>query len=80
MLQMNLDIREQLLLIEKSVNIKEHRHTLRVIRVLPSTRKKLNRNVFALLMKLYFNGRFPTDDQRKQEIASDLNLVTVVYW
>ena len=63
------------MMIEKSVNIREHRHTLRVIRALPSTRKKLNRNVFSQLVKLFFNGRQPGDEQRKQEIISDLNLV-----
>ena len=70
-----VDIREQLLLIEKSVNIREHRHALRVIRALPSTRRKLNKNVLAHLVKLFFNGRLPGDEQHKQDIVSHLHLV-----
>lgn len=70
-----LDIREQLLLIEKSVNIREHRHSLRVIRVLPSTRRKLNNNVFMQLCKLFYNGRQSTDEEKRQQIKTDLKLV-----
>uniref|UniRef100_H2ZG81 PCI domain-containing protein n=1 Tax=Ciona savignyi TaxID=51511 RepID=H2ZG81_CIOSA len=55
------DVREQLLLIERSVNSREHRHALRVIRVLPTTRKKLNMNMLTKLIKLFFNGPSKSD-------------------
>ncbi|XP_078483651.1 26S proteasome non-ATPase regulatory subunit 3 [Ciona intestinalis] len=66
------DVREQLVLIERSVNSREHRHTLRVIRVLPTTRKKLNLNMVSRMVKMFFNGRQPTDEASKSELFSCL--------
>ncbi|CAK8671409.1 26S proteasome non-ATPase regulatory subunit 3-like [Clavelina lepadiformis] len=71
------DIREQLVLIERSVNIRETRHTLRVIRSLPTTRKKLNSRVFFRLAKIFFNGRQPNDEANKKYLLSCLDMASV---
>lgn len=63
------DIREQLLLLERSVSSRENRHSLRVLRGLPNLRKRLNEDVFKALIKHYFNGRIPTDESSKIELG-----------
>jgi len=67
------DLREQLILLERSVNSKEQRHTLRVLRTLPSMRKRLNSNVVCNLVKMYFNGKLPTDAANKTVLLSALD-------
>jgi len=66
------DIREQLILLEKAVLSREQRHTLRVLRSLPSMRKRLSNNVFLKLSSLFYNGRHNTDDVSKIEFVKHL--------
>lgn len=62
------DIREQFLLLERSVSMREHRHSLRVLRGLPNMRKRLNNDVIKTLINLYFNGKASTDEASKAEL------------
>lgn len=73
------DIREQLVLIERSVNSRENRHTLRVLRSLPTTRKRLNNNVMYRLIKLFFNGRQPNDEMSKLDLLAYVEEVCVCF-
>lgn len=66
------DIREQLLLLERSVASRETRHSLRVLRSLPNMRKRLNEDVFRQLLKLYFNGRLMADEASKSDLMKFL--------
>ena len=68
------DIREQLILLEKAVLSREQRHTLRVLRSLPSMRKRLSNNVFLKLSSLFYNGRHNTDDVSKIEFVKHLEV------
>nr|CAB3265242.1 26S proteasome non-ATPase regulatory subunit 3 [Phallusia mammillata] len=64
------DVREHLILIERSVNSRENRHTLRVLRSLPTTRKRINNNVMYRLIRMFFNGRQPTDEMSKLDLLT----------
>lgn len=48
------DLRQQVSLIEKSVQMKDSRFVSRVLRALPATRKKLNSSVLTALVNGYF--------------------------
>ena len=55
------DLKQQVHLIEKSVQLKDPRFVARVLRSLPSTRKKLNRGVLTALINGYFTS--PANDK-----------------
>jgi len=62
------DLKEQLQLLERSVNSRENRHTLRVLRSLPKMRTCLNANVLTKFIKLYYNNRLQNDEASKTDL------------
>lgn len=50
------DLKQQVHLIEKSVQMKDPRFVSRVLRTLPSTRKKINNNVLVALINGYYTS------------------------
>ena len=84
---MSSDIREQVKLLEKSVHGKDYRYTLRVLRCLANTRRKLNSNVLRRLVNGYFThsakdrealNAFIFDEVRKNIIVFILILCLIV--
>lgn len=60
------DLKQQVHLIEKSVQLKDPRFVARVLRSLTTTRKKLNKDVLAALI----NGYFTYSSQDKAQLLS----------
>lgn len=67
------DLKEHLRLLDRSVSTREPRHSLRVVRCLPATRRKLNPKVLQQFISLVFNGREPTDTANKEMLLSFLD-------
>ncbi|KAL7637683.1 UNVERIFIED_CONTAM: hypothetical protein RMT77_011292 [Armadillidium vulgare] len=60
------DLKDQIRLVERSVTTKESRFVLRVLRSLPSTRKKLTANILRKIINMYYSR--PENKQDKEQI------------
>ncbi|KAB7497536.1 putative 26S proteasome non-ATPase regulatory subunit 3 [Armadillidium nasatum] len=60
------DLKDQIRLVERSVTTKESRFVLRVLRSLPSTRKKLTANILRKIISMYYSR--PENKQDKEQI------------